>query len=140
MSDGSLNQQGESMADNIVFLKRNGSIPQIELTFGFAQFAKYQIFLFDVQGRNPVAIAHGINIDRIPDKFPIGSSVAALDGCFVTWQAVIASPTGGPGQQFSQKAIFTQDDVTCLNSPFTQTGPLDNTITTFDQTKFQVVE
>ncbi|HZI49981.1 MAG TPA: hypothetical protein VFD75_19435 [Pyrinomonadaceae bacterium] len=128
------------MPENVVLLKRNGSVPQIELTFGFAQFAKYQIFLFDTQGQNPVQVAHGINIDAIPDKFPVGSSVAALDGCFITWQAVIASPTGGPGQQFSQKATFTQDDSICLNSPFTQAGPLNNTITTFDQAKFQVVE
>jgi len=126
------------MPENIVVLKRNGSVPQIELTFGFAQFAKYRILLFDREGRNPVEIGHGINIDVIPDKFPIGTSVAALDGRFITWQAVIASPTGGPGQQFSQRATFTQDGTTCPNSPFTQTGPLSNTITTFDQAKFQV--
>jgi hypothetical protein len=128
------------MAENVVLLKRNGSIPQIELTFGFAQFAKYRILLFDTQGQNPIEIAHGINIDASPDKFPIGTSVAALDGRFITWQAVIASPSGGPGQQFSQKATFTQDDSPCPNSPFTQAGTLTNTITTFDQAKFQVVE
>ena len=128
------------MPENIVSLKRNGSVPQIELTFGFAQFAKYRILLWDTQGKNPVEIAHGINIDNVPDKFPIGSSVADLDGRFITWQAVIASPTGGPGQQFSQRATFTQDNATCPNSPFTQAGPLSNTITTFDQAKFQVAE
>lgn len=128
------------MAENLVLLKRDGSIPQIELMFGFAQFAKYRILLWDTQGQNPTEVAHGINIDAIPDKFPVGSSVAALDGRFITWQAVIASPTGGPGQQFSQKAIFTQDGSTCANSPFSQAGPLNNTITTFDQAKFKVVD
>ena len=128
------------MADNIVQLKRNGSVPQIELTFGFAQFAKYRILLWDTQGQNPTEVAHGINVDTSPDKFPIGTSVADLDGRFLTWQAVIASPTGGPGEQFSQAAIFTQDDALCPNSPFKQAGPLSNTITTFDQAKFQVVE
>lgn len=128
------------MPDNVVLLKRNGSVPQIELSFGFAQFAKYQIFLFDTQGQNPVEVAHGINIDASPDTFSIGTSVAALDGRFITWQVVIASPTGGPGQQFSQKATFTQDGAVCANSPFTQAGPLSNTITTFAQAKFQVVE
>ncbi len=128
------------MAQNVVLLKRTGSIPQIELTFGFAQFAKFRILLFDKQGQNPVEIAHGINVDTIPDNFPIGPSVDALDGRFITWQAVIASPTGGPGQQFSQKATFTQDNSTCPNSPFTQAGALSNTVTTFDQAQFQVVE
>ena len=128
------------MPENIVLLKPSGSVPEIELTFGFAQFAKYQIFLWDTEGKNPVEIAHGINIDDVPDKFPIGTSVAALNGRFITWQAVIASPTGGPGQQFSQKAIFTQDGSNCPNGPFKQAGPLTNTITTFDQAQFKVAE
>jgi len=126
------------MAGNIVLLKRNGSVPEIDLKFGFAQFAKFRILLWDPEGQNPVEVAHGINIDKIPDRFPVGSSVADLDGRFITWQAVIASPTGGPGQQFSQKATFIQDNATCPNSPFTQTGPLTNTVTTFDQAQFKV--
>ena len=128
------------MPENIVLLKRNGSVPQMELTFGFAQFAKYRILLWDIEGKNPVEIAHGINIDDVPDKFPIGASVADLDGRFITWQAVIASPPGGPGQQFSQRATFTQNGSNCPNGPFKQAGPLTNTITTFDQAKFQVTE
>jgi hypothetical protein len=128
------------MAENIVELTRNGPPPQIELTFGFAQFAKYQIHLFDKNGQNPIEVAHGINIDIIPDKFPIGNSAAALDGLFITWQAVIASPVGGPGQQFSQKATFTQGGSLCPNSPFTQAGQLNNTVTTFDQARFKVVD
>jgi len=126
------------MAENIVQLKANGPVPNIELKFGFAQFAKYRILLFDKNGQNPVEVAHGINVDTAPDKFPIGNSVAALDGKFITWQAVIASPTGGPGQQFSQSATFTQGNSTSPASPFKQSGPLSNTVTTFDMAKFQV--
>ena len=124
------------MAQNIVVLDRNGSVPEIELTFGFAQFAKYQIFLFDKNGQNPIEVAHGVNVDTSPDKFPIGSSVAALDGRFITWQAVIASPGGGAGQQFSQRATFTQNGSVRPNSPFSQSGQLNNTVTTFDQARF----
>ena len=126
------------MAGNIVLLKKDGSLPEIDLKFGYAQFAKFRIVLWDSQGQNPVEIANGKNIDAAPDKFCIGSSVADLDGRFITWQAVISSPTGGPGQQFSQKATFIQDNATCPNSPFTQSGPLNNTITTFDQAQFKV--
>jgi hypothetical protein len=128
------------MADQIVQIKRNGSVPEIELTFGFAQFAKFRILLWDITGQNPTEIAHGVNIDASPDKFPIGNSAADLDGRFITWQAVIASPTGGPGQQYSQRATFTQDGANCPDGPFTQSGQLSNTITTFDQAKFQVVD
>jgi hypothetical protein len=127
------------MAQNIVQLKADGPLPNIELKFGFAQFAKYRILLFDKNGQNPVEVAHGINVDTAPDKFPIGNSVVALDGKFIVWQAVIASPTGGAGQQFSQKATFTQGNANCPNGPFSQAGPLNNTVTTFDQAKFEVV-
>jgi hypothetical protein len=132
------NRGDDNMAENIVQLNANGPVPQIELKFGFAQFAKYRIFLFDQNGKNPVEVAHGINVDTIPDKFPIGTSVAALDGRFITWQAVIASPTGGAGQQFSQAATFTQGASICPSSPFKQSGPLNNTVTTFDMAKFKV--
>jgi hypothetical protein len=128
------------MADQVVNLKRKGSGPQIELTFGFAQFAKFKILLWDATGQNPVEVAHGVNIDNSPDKFPIGNSVADLDGRYITWQAVIASPTGGPGQQYSQRAIFTQDGANCPDGPFSQSGQLDNTISTFDQAKLQIVD
>jgi hypothetical protein len=127
------------MADQVVNIKRTGGVPQIELTFGFAQFAKFKILLWDTTGQNPVEVAHGVNIDNSPDKFPIGNSVADLDGRYITWQVVIASPTGGPGQQFSQRAVFTQDGSNCPDGPFSQSGQLDNTVTTFDQAKLQVV-
>lgn len=127
------------MPQNVVELQRNGSIPQIELTFGFAQFAKFRILLWDPNGTNPFEIAHGVNIDASPDKFPVGTSVASLDGRLITWQAVIASPSGGAGQQYSQRATFSQDGANCPNGPFTQQGPLNNTITTFDQAQFKVV-
>jgi hypothetical protein len=128
------------MAFNIVKIKRNGGVPQIKLIFGFAQFAKYRIMLWDKTGQNPVEIAHGVNIDSSPDNFPIGDP-KTLDGRFITWQAVIATPTGGAGQQWSQRATFVQDDTVCPDSPFNQGPlPLSNTVTTFDQARFQVVD
>ncbi|SRR6266496_6824989 len=127
------------MAANVVKIKKNGGVPQIELTFGFAQFAKYQILLWDSNGQNPQEIAHGVNIDNSPDKFPIGPPTG-LDGRFITWQAVIASPTGGDGQQYSERATFTQDGSNCPDSPFSQSGQLSNTVTTFDQARFVVEE
>jgi hypothetical protein len=128
------------MADNIVEIKKNGGVPQIELKFGFAQFAKFKILLWDATGQNPIEVAHGVNIDTSPDKFPVGDSPASLDGRYITWQAVIASPTGGPGQQYSQLATFTQQNANCPNGPFEQSGPLNNTISTFDQAQFKVVD
>ena len=123
--------------EHVTKLRANGSTPQIELRFGFAQYARFEILLWDANGQNPQEIAHGINIDNSPDKFPIGPP-ATLNGRFLTWQCVIASPTGGPGEHFSQTAVFTQDGANCSNGPFPQGGPLANTVTTFDQTRFVV--
>jgi hypothetical protein len=128
------------MPENIVQFDRNGGQPEIELEFGFAQFAQYRIFLWDVTGKNPVQIGHGVNVDNIPDKFPIPDAVATLDNRFITWQAVIASPTGGPGQQYSMKATFTQDGANCPNGPFPRQGALNpDPFIAFDKAKIQLV-
>ena len=128
------------MADNIVQINRNGGQPDIELEFGFAQFAQYRIFLWDVTGKNPEQIGHGVNVDTIPDKFTITEPVANLDNRFITWQAVIASPTGGAGQQYSMKATFTQDGANCTNGPFSRQGALNpDPFIAFDKPKIQLV-
>ena len=128
------------MALNIIRIKRSGGPPSIELEFGFAQFAQYRIFLWDVTGKDPTLIGHGVNVDTIPDLFPINEPVANLDGRFMTWQAVIASPTGGAGQQYSMRATFTQDGDTCPDSPFLRKGALDpDPMIAFDRAQIQLV-
>ena len=128
------------MADNIVQFKKSGGQPEIELEFGFAQFAQYKIFLWDITGKDPTEIGHGVNVDTVPDKFPINEPVANLDNRFITWQAVIASPTGGPGQQYSMKATFTQDGANCPNGPFSRQGALNpDPFIAFDKAKIQLV-
>jgi hypothetical protein len=128
------------MAENIVQFKKNGGQPEIELEFGFAQFAQYKIFLWDTDGKNPTEIGHGVNVDTVPDKFPINEPVANLENRFITWQAVIASPTGGPGQQYSMKATFTQDVANCPNGPFSRQGALNpDPFIAFDKAKIELV-
>ena len=128
------------MSNNIIKINRNGGRPSIELEFGFAQFAQYRIFLWDITGKVPNQVAHGVNVDTVPDLFPIDEPVAQLDGRFITWQAVIASPTGEAGQQYSMRATFTQDGATCADSPFLRKGALDpDPFIAFDRAKFQLV-
>ena len=130
------------MADDAptVNLKRNGSVPQIQLQFGFAQFASFRILLWDTTGHNPTEVAKRTNAPGEPDTFPIGSSVADLDQRFITWQATIASPTGEPDQQFSQTATFLQDGENCPDGPFPQSGQFSNTTATFANARFKVVD
>lgn len=130
------------MADNgvpTVTIKRDGGIPQIQLQFGFGQFASFRILLWDTTGHNPTEIAKGTNVPGQPDTFAIGSSAADLDQRYITWQASIASPTGAANEQFSQTANFLQDGDNCPDSPFTQSGPFSNTTATFANARFQVV-
>ncbi|HYW73265.1 MAG TPA: hypothetical protein VE961_19750 [Pyrinomonadaceae bacterium] len=123
-----------------VSIKRTGSLPQIQLQFGFAQFASFRILLWDTTGHNPTEIAKNTNTPGEPDTFAIGSTVADLDQRFITWQATISSPTGGADEQFSQTATFLQDDASCPDSPFTQSGQFTNTTATFANARFQVVD
>ncbi len=114
------------MAIQFVEFKRNGGQPEIELEFGFAQFAQYRINLWDTTGKNKLArIGEGVNVDTVPDKWPIEAPLATLDGCFITWQAIIASPTGGANEQYSMKGTFTQDGQNCDDGPFNRQGALD---------------
>ena len=128
------------MADNILQIQSNGPTPEIELEFGFAQFAQYRIFLWDPTGKNSTEIGHGVNVDNVPDKFPFTEPAANLNGRFVTWQAIIASPTGKSNQQYSMKATFTQNNSNVANGPFTKKGPLNpDPMIAFDKAIIQLV-
>jgi hypothetical protein len=131
------------MPDNnvpTVEIKRNGGVPQIQLKFGFAQFASFRVLLWDTQGHNPSEIAKDTNLPGRPDTFAIGNSAADLNDRYITWQATIASATGNPNQQFSQTAGFVQDGVNCPEGPFNQTGSFSNTIATFANARFKMVD
>ena len=117
-------------------LNPNGGVPSINLIFGFAQFAKFRIFLWDQNGENPQEITHGSNLPGAAQAFSIGMPANNLIGRFLTWDALIVSPTGGPGQQYSMAATFSRDGDTIQNSTFTRSGALNGAAVDMDQTKF----
>jgi hypothetical protein len=121
---------------NQVQLDPNGGVPSIDLTFGFAQFAKFRIFLWDQNAQNPQEIAHGSNLPGSPHTFSIGVPANQLAGRFVTWDALIASPTGGSGQQYSMTAVFSQDGNIIQGAVFTRAGQLDGAAVDMDQAQF----
>ncbi|MBA3242785.1 MAG: hypothetical protein H0T60_16295 [Acidobacteria bacterium] len=128
------------MAEQTININGGGGVPVIELRFGFAQFGKYEIYLWDSNGKNPQLIGRGVNIDQVPDRFPIGD-VSVLDGRIVTWQAIIASPTGGSNDLYDLTAIFTQDGKNLEDGPFTKPQPpgkLDGVKIVFDQVRLRV--
>ena len=117
-------------------LDPNGDSPSITLTFGFAQFAKFRIFLWDQNGQNPQELTHSSNLPGAPNTFAIQVPAASLIGRFLTWDALIASPNGGPGQQYSMTATFSQNGNMIQNSTFTRSGALNGAAVDMDQTQF----
>jgi len=107
---------------NQATLSSGGSVPKVEIRIGQQHFGKYEIFLYDATGKNPKLIGGGINTDTVPDIFDIGHSVPALAQTTLFWQAVMASPTGATGGNFSVDILITQDGN--LVGRDTKTGPL----------------
>jgi len=125
---------------NEVRLNPAGGSPTIKLTFGFAQFAKFRVFLWDQNGQNfqKLTPPDASNLPGSPASFLINVPAANLIGRFLTWDALIADPTG-PGGQYSMDATFTQDGSAApQNVPFLKTGKLNDKglAVDMDQTKF----
>jgi hypothetical protein len=125
------------MAHKRVSIKKGGGLPQVELRFGNALFAKYDIFLFDRNGTNPQPVTtNQLNSDDVPDIFTVGTSVAALDQQILFWQAAISVFDDQPGQTFLMRAIITQDGEEL--AVFDRSGPITNTVLEQDTVRFVV--
>jgi hypothetical protein len=121
---------------NDVTLNPNGGIPAINLKFGFTQFAKFRVFLWDQNGQNAQQIVLGSNLPGAPESFSLGVPPNNLIGRFLTWDALIVSPTGAQGQQYSMTASFSQDNNTIPNTTFVRSGQLNGAAVDMDQAKF----
>jgi len=124
------------MEHKTVTLRNGGSLPKIELRFGNALFAKYEISLFDQNGRNPQPVTPSpqFNSDDIPDIFAVGPSVATLDQQILFWQAAISVFDNQPGQTYLMRAIISQDDQQL--AVFDKRGPITNTVIDQDTVRF----
>lgn len=92
-----------------VTLDPAGGIPEVEVIFGQAQVGVYRSFLWDNQANNPQPIAHGNNVDGLPDKFSVGVAASALSGRYVSVEAVIQTATSAAGQLYSLTVLIRQD-------------------------------
>lgn len=123
------------MAHKRVNIKKGGGLPQVELRFGNALFAKYEIFLFDRNGTNPEPVAtNQLNSDDEPDIFTVGAAVATLDQQILFWQAAISVFDNQPGQTYLMRAIITQDGQQL--AVFDKRGPITNTVIDQDTVRF----
>lgn len=123
------------MAHKRVSIKKDGGLPQVELRFGNALFAKYDIFLFDRNGTNPQPVTtNQLNSDDVPDIFTVGASVATLDQQILFWQAAISVLDNQPGQTYLMRAIITQDGQQL--AVFDKRGSITNTVIDQDTVRF----
>ena len=112
-------------------------MPVVELQFGNALFAKYDLYLYDRNGANPQEIAvNQTNGDNIPDIFTIGKILADLDQQILFWQAAISVFDNKPGQTYLMRAIVSQDG-TVLGT-FDKTGSITNTVIDQDTVRFVI--
>src|SRR5438132_1238371 len=111
------------MSIRTVTLSSAGQPPEVEILFGQAQVGNYRCFLWDTKGENSKQIAHGNNIDPVPDRFPLGVSAKGLDKQIFSCESIIQAPSPGPGQIYSLFILFRQDGNVLADGVIQETGP-----------------
>lgn len=125
------------MEEKITSLSAKGRVPQVEVTIGQAQFGKYELYLWDANGQNPVLVGSGLNTE-VPHSFPVGISVGTLDAKILTWQCIVSALSTDPNQHYAVIVTIRQDGQIALNSPYVQAGPLSGTEIVHDFTRFKL--
>lgn len=120
-----------------VTLNSAGGIPEVEVIFGQAQVGVYRSFIWDIQGNNPQSIAHGNNVDGLPDKFTVGIAAGALSGRYLSVEAVIQTATSAPGQLYSITVLIRQDGNVVPGGLIQDNGQFtSNTVALFEFARF----
>jgi hypothetical protein len=113
--------------------------PNIEITIGQAQFGKYELSLFDTDGRNPVVVGSGLSHDQLPDAFQIDGDPRALNARFLSWSANIIPAGDEPDPRFSLRVNVRQQGADVPGSPIESAGPLPGPHVEFGFVKLEVV-
>jgi hypothetical protein len=120
-----------------VTLNPAGGIPDVEIIFGQAQVGVYRSFLWDGQASNPAPLAHGNNIDGLPDLSSIGVAATALSGRYLSVEAVIQTATSQPGQLYSLTVLIRQDGAVVPGGLIQDSGQfVGNTVSLFEFARF----
>jgi len=118
-----------------VTLRSDGGLPTVELQFGQQLFAKYDIYLYDRNGRNPEEVAvNETNSDDRSDAYSIGSRLDDLDQHILFWQAAISVLDDRPNQTYLMRAVISQDGN--VVGTFERAGSITNTVIDQDTVRF----
>lgn len=113
--------------------------PNVEIVIGHAQFGKYELALFDTDGRNPVVVGAGLTHDQLPDNFQIDGDPRALNGRFLSWSANLIAAGNEVNPQFSVTVHVRQRRGDVAGSPLRTQGPLTAPRAEFGFVKLEVV-
>jgi hypothetical protein len=127
------------MAIKTVQLKAADGPPTVEIEIGQAQFGKYELSLFDTDGRNPVVIGSGLTHDQLPDLFQVNGNPATLNARFLSWSANIIPAGSEVNPQFSLTVHIRQRGAEVSGSPIVSQGPLTQPRAEFGFVKLEVV-
>jgi hypothetical protein len=85
-----------------IALDRDGVDPTIEVRFGHAQVGNYSCYLWDtIAATQAIKLAHGNNLDNLPDVFSVPFPAASLTGKLLGFSLLIQSLSSQPGQLYS---------------------------------------
>jgi hypothetical protein len=113
--------------------------PNVEIVIGAAQFGKYELALFDTDGRNPVVVGAGLTHDQLPDNFQIDGDPRALNARFLSWSANIIPAGNEVNPQFSLTVHVRQRGADVVGSPIRTQGVLTAARAEFGFVKLEVV-
>jgi len=135
-----VSNRSASMPDiRVVRLKASDGPPTVEIAIGQAQFGKYELSLFDTDGRNPVVVGSGLSHDQLPDSFQIDGDPRFLNGRFLSWSANLIPAGNEANPQFSLTVHVRQRGVENAGSPIRSLGPLPAAHAEFGFVKLEVV-
>lgn len=131
-----------------VVIRRNGGVPVIELFFGRANWAKFQVSVWDTQGGpNPDVVVEATNTATTPFRYGldtdkngkdlIHNDLGALAERILGWYVAVASFTGGSGETYVVRVTVTQDGQTLDTFPYN--GKFDDgTLPLFESVRLKV--
>jgi len=111
--------------------------PTVEIIFGSAHVGNYRCFLWDPDGRNPEQLAHGNNIDDVPDSFVIPVDPADLDGHILSQELIVQAADTRPGQVYSVTTTVRQGGKICVGGVIQKSGSLDDVKSLIDFRRFR---
>ena len=120
------------MPAQIVRLNADGGAPDVEVAFGQAQIGNYACHRWrDPASTTSETIAHGNNVDDLPDQFSLKDRPAALRGNVLGFSILIQAASPGPGQLYSYTIVIRQDGQVVPGGSIRRTGSLGESALAF---------